>query len=174
MFNSCSLCCNTCIDDTMECFSIQKKPFKERNRWSFRRSSRALQPADQLPFQHGNELSQLANVGAHVVGDGSFSSSHTHFEKSYGHGEHQNKQALAVAVATAAAAEAAVAAAQAAAQVAKLTGGGRSGRNGINTTPRSSNFTRRSREELAAIRIQSAFRAFLVHTVGMWYILQNV
>lgn len=152
-------------DGKQEIIALQeKKPFKERNRWSFRRSSRALQPADQLHFHPGNDLSQLdqlPNAGAHVVGNGSFSSGHTDFEKSYGHGERQNKQALAVAVATAAAAEAAVAAAQAAAQVAKLTGSGRSGRNGINTTPRSSNFARRSREELAAIKIQSAFRAFL-------------
>ncbi|XP_020086241.1 protein IQ-DOMAIN 14-like isoform X2 [Ananas comosus] len=60
--------------------------------------------------------------------------------------EEQSKHALAVAVATAAAAEAAVAAAQAAAQVVRLTG------------DRSSyNWSR----EIAAIKIQSAFRGFL-------------
>lgn len=64
--------------------------------------------------------------------------------------EEQSKHALAVAVATAAAAEAAVAAAQAAAQVVRLTG------------DRSSyNWSR----EIAAIKIQSAFRGYLVSSM---------
>ncbi|XP_074568325.1 protein IQ-DOMAIN 19-like [Curcuma longa] len=57
----------------------------------------------------------------------------------------QRRQAMAVAVATAAAAEAAVAAAQAAAAVVRLTAGP----------------NRQKAEELAAIRIQSAFRGYL-------------
>eukprot|EP00250_Pteridium_aquilinum_P016380 c23077_g2_i3 orf=694-2358(-) len=142
----------------------ERKSSKERNRWSFRRSSQALQPSDQLHLQPGNDLVHLdepPNGGGGHTGDSSFLSNNIRYEKSYGHNENQNKHALAVAVATAAAAEAAVAAAQAAAQVAKLTGTGRSGRNGSNATPRASNFARRNREELAAIRIQAAFRAYL-------------
>lgn len=122
----------------------ERKSFKEKNRWSFRRSSRTLQ--DVQPALEPSA-------------DSTFFSNPDRYEKSYGN-THQNKQALAVAVATAAAAEAAVAAAQAAAQVAKLTSAGRSGRG--NVTPRSSNFAPRpSREETAAIRIQAAFRGYL-------------
>lgn len=59
----------------------------------------------------------------------------------------QNKHAYSVALATAAAAEAAVAAAQAAAEVVRLT-----------TVPR---FVGKSKEEIAAIKIQTAFRGYL-------------
>lgn len=60
----------------------------------------------------------------------------------------QNKHAYSVALATAAAAEAAVAAAQAAAEVVRLT-----------NVPR---YPGRTPEEVAAIRIQTAFRGYLV------------
>uniref|UniRef100_A0A0C9S9K0 TSA: Wollemia nobilis Ref_Wollemi_Transcript_92_2200 transcribed RNA sequence n=1 Tax=Wollemia nobilis TaxID=56998 RepID=A0A0C9S9K0_9CONI len=63
--------------------------------------------------------------------------------------EEQNKHALAVAVATAAAAEAAVAAAQAAAEIVRLTDVSRS------------RYAGKSKEECAAIKIQTAFRAYL-------------
>lgn len=63
--------------------------------------------------------------------------------------EKQNKHALAVAVATAAAAEAAVAAAQAAAKVVRLTG-----------ASRPSSYGGLSREDWAAIKIQTAFRGY--------------
>uniref|UniRef100_A0A5B7AX62 DUF4005 domain-containing protein n=1 Tax=Davidia involucrata TaxID=16924 RepID=A0A5B7AX62_DAVIN len=59
----------------------------------------------------------------------------------------QTKHAYTVAVATAAAAEAAVAAAQAAAEVVRLTA--------------VTQFTGKSKEEVAAIRIQTAFRGYL-------------
>ncbi|GER25266.1 hypothetical protein STAS_00837 [Striga asiatica] len=62
-----------------------------------------------------------------------------------------NKHAIAVAAATAAVAEAALAAAQAAAEVVRLTSGGRSGRG----EPAD------RRLVWAAVRIQSAFRAYL-------------
>lgn len=65
-----------------------------------------------------------------------------------------NKHAIAVAAATAAVAEAALAAAQAAAQVVRLTSGGGSGRNAPYVADR--------RSVLAAVKIQSAFRAYLV------------
>lgn len=64
--------------------------------------------------------------------------------------ETQKKYALTVALATAAAAEAAVAAAHAAAEVVRLTGASQS----------SHHFTK-GVETLAAIKIQSAFRAYL-------------
>lgn len=65
--------------------------------------------------------------------------------------EEDSKRAIAVAAATAAVAEAAVAAAQAAAAVVKLTsGGGRIGKGGGR------------KEDLAAVKIQSVFRGYLV------------
>ena len=62
--------------------------------------------------------------------------------------EEQTKHAYSVAVATAAAAEAAVAAAQAAAEIVRLT----------SVTP----FTGKSKEEVAAIKIQTEFRGYRV------------
>lgn len=66
-----------------------------------------------------------------------------------------NKHAIAVAAATAAVAEAALAAAQAAAEVVRLTSGSGSGRN----VPPYGSFDRR--RVAAALKIQSAFRAYL-------------
>ncbi|KAJ6294635.1 hypothetical protein OIU76_022675 [Salix suchowensis] len=66
-----------------------------------------------------------------------------------------NKHAIAVAAATAAVAEAALAAAQAAAEVVRLTGGG--GGGNVNGGSH-----RRFAEEVSAVKIQSAFRGYLV------------
>ena len=63
----------------------------------------------------------------------------------------QRKHALTVALATAAAAEAAVAAAHAAAEVVRLTG-----------TPQSYHTCDKGNQNLAAIKIQTAFRGYLV------------
>ena len=63
-------------------------------------------------------------------------------------GNEQSKHAYSVALATAMAAEAAVAAAQAAAEVVRLT-----------SVPR---YREKSKEETAAIKIQTAFRGYLV------------
>lgn len=66
--------------------------------------------------------------------------------------EDQRKHAVNVAIATAAAAEAAVAAAKAAAEVVKMAG------NAFT----SQHFVKKRNPSLAAIKIQSAFRAYLV------------
>lgn len=73
-----------------------------------------------------------------------------------------NKHAIAVAAATAAVAEAALAAAQAAAEVVRLTSAGTSvsGARTVSSTQACS--ARDQRRELAATKIQSAFRAYLV------------
>ncbi|KAL8519382.1 hypothetical protein ACS0TY_010354 [Phlomoides rotata] len=71
-----------------------------------------------------------------------------------GNGMDANKHAIAVAAATAAVAEAALAAAQAAVQVVRLTSGGGSGRNAP--------YVGADRRSVwAAVKIQSAFRAYL-------------
>ena len=62
--------------------------------------------------------------------------------------DEQNKHAYSVAIATAVAAEAAVAAAQAAAEVVRLTTVG--------------HYHGKSKEDIAAIKIQTAFRGYLV------------
>lgn len=74
----------------------------------------------------------------------------------YVEGLDANRHAIAVAAATAAVAEAALAAAQAAAEVVRLTSGGGSGRNV------QAYVSGDRRRILAAIKIQSAFRAYLV------------
>lgn len=74
-----------------------------------------------------------------------------------GDGVDPGKHAIAVAAATAAVADAAVKAAQAAAAVVRLTSGGRSTASGRNII-----VSFGIREEFAAIKIQSNFRAYLV------------
>lgn len=76
---------------------------------------------------------------------------------SYGEAVDANKHAIAVAAATAAVAEAALAAAHAAAEVVRLTSGG----SGSSSRPNTAAYDR-GRRELAAVKIQSAFRAYLV------------
>lgn len=73
-----------------------------------------------------------------------------------------NKHAIAVAAATAAVAEAALAAAQAAAEVVRLTSASTSaaGTRPVSFTPPGSS-GRDQRQKVAAIKIQSAFRAYL-------------
>ncbi|KAL1196840.1 Protein IQ-DOMAIN 24 [Cardamine amara subsp. amara] len=68
-----------------------------------------------------------------------------------------DKHAIAVAAATAAVAEAALAAAHAAAEVVRLTNGGRNS----SVTQISRNNRRRAQEYIAAMKIQSAFRGYL-------------
>lgn len=76
-----------------------------------------------------------------------------------------NKHAIAVAAATAAVAEAALAAAQAAAEVVRLTSVGGTTRpvSSASAAGGTTSFsTRDRRRQLAAVKIQSAFRAYLV------------
>ena len=63
----------------------------------------------------------------------------------------QNKHAYSVALATAVAAEAAVAAAKAAAEIVRLTA--------------AAHYSGKSKEEIAAIKIQTAFRGYMVTLV---------
>ncbi|XAR71741.1 hypothetical protein NMG60_11018144 [Bertholletia excelsa] len=87
--------------------------------------------------EHGGEGSSLGPYGGEAVD--------------------ANKHAIAVAAATAAVAEAAIAAAHAAAEVVRLT----SGVGGEGGRPPPPAYNGEWRRELAAVRIQSAFRAYL-------------
>lgn len=114
---------------------------KEKRRWSFssRSSSKQTTPSQpqprSLPQPNMGGASYEANLDA-------------------------NKHAIAVAAATAAVAEAALAAAHAAAEVVRLTStGGRGGGGGVAAAPAAAHV--RWQHELAALRIQSAFRGYL-------------
>ncbi|CAN1253665.1 Protein IQ-DOMAIN 22 [Linum perenne] len=80
--------------------------------------------------------------------------------------ENPNQRAIAVAAATAAVAEAAVAAAHAAAEVVRMTSSGRSAGNGsVFGSSSSAAYVSGSlglREDFAALKIQAAFRGYLV------------
>ncbi|XP_031269486.1 protein IQ-DOMAIN 14-like [Pistacia vera] len=104
---------------------------KEKKRWSFTRSSNSVLSSHSTK----RDLS-LTSFDANLDA---------------------NKHAIAVAAATAAVAEAALAAAHAAAEVVRLTGAG--GRSGVSASPHVSH--QRWSEELATVKIQSAFRGYL-------------
>ncbi|KAF5731136.1 hypothetical protein HS088_TW19G00741 [Tripterygium wilfordii] len=107
---------------------------KERRRWRFTRSS------NTTPSQPTNKHAAVSSL--------------------YDDDLDANKHAIAVAAATAAVAEAALAAAQAAAEVVRLTrssGGGRAASSAGHVI--GSHWRRK--EELAAVKIQSAFRGYL-------------
>ncbi|THG17601.1 hypothetical protein TEA_004907 [Camellia sinensis var. sinensis] len=112
------------------------RPTKEKKKWGFQRS---------------------VNHNDHKIGAAGTKGSQAQASSSavYVEAIDANKQAIAVAAATAAVAEAALAAAQAAAEVVRLTSGG-------GTRPATA-YVRGSlrRRELAAVQIQSAFRAYL-------------
>jgi hypothetical protein len=111
------------------------RPVKEKKRWGFGKSFREKPPAPvpARPPTHPAATPRRGYAAADEAGD------------------EQSKRAIAVAAATAAVAEAAVAAAQAAAAVVRLTSSGRC------APPAAA-----KREQWAAVRIQAAFRGYLV------------
>lgn len=131
------------------------------SRW-FRRLFSAKKSIDSLPDANGSDSNSLkekkkwSSTKSHNSTDSTAAAnkgerfSSPHFVGAID----ANKHAIAVAAATAAVAEAAVAAAKAAAEVVRLTSGGR--RN-YPTVSRSGRYM----EVLAAIKIQSAFRGYL-------------
>ncbi|KAG8662113.1 hypothetical protein MANES_01G065800v8 [Manihot esculenta] len=115
---------------------------KEKRRWSFVKSYREKdQPQHHIKREvlDGKEVSLT-------------------FQNSSDYEEQPNKHAIAVAAATAAVAEAAVAAAHAAAEVVRLTSSGRDA-NTLSMTYVSESHA--WREDLAAVKIQAAFRGYL-------------
>lgn len=112
--------------------SVPQTAPKEKRRWSFRRSSAAAGPP-----KDSNSTEQFTMTPPSVL------------QAAMEAENEQKKHAVAVAVATAAAADAAVAAAQAAAAVIRLTAAANGGKAS-------------AIEEAAAIKIQSAFRSYLV------------
>lgn len=87
-----------------------------------------------------------------------------HMEASFAEGLDANKHAIAVAAATAAVAEAALAAAHAAAEVVRLTSSNGVGGGATRAASAAHVSSSRNRwtEDLAAVKIQSAFRGYLV------------
>lgn len=118
---------------------------KEKRRWSFssRSSSKQTTPS-QSQSQSQSQPQSLPQA--------------TKPDASYEANLDANKHAIAVAAATAAVAEAALAAAHAAAEVVRLTSTG--GRGAGVAAPPGAHV--RWQHELAAVRIQSAFRGYLV------------
>jgi len=118
--------------------AAETKPVKEKRRWGFGKSFREKAPAPvaarpPTPPVQPTATPRRGHAPAPDEAD-----------------DEQSKRAIAVAAATAAVAEAAVAAAQAAAAVVRLTSSGR-------CAPAAA-----KREEWAAVRIQAAFRGYLV------------
>lgn len=111
----------------------EPRPEREKKRWGFGKSFREKEPVrPPTPPVQPPATPRRTYAASHDGGD------------------EQNKRAIAVAAATAAVAEAAVAAAQAAAAVVRLTSSGR-------CAPAAA-----KQEEWAAVRIQAAFRGYLV------------
>ncbi|EEF51427.1 protein IQ-DOMAIN 23 [Ricinus communis] len=108
---------------------------KDKKRWSFARSSNTIP-----------SLSNKRDISLSGPFDDSLDA---------------NKHAIAVAAATAAVAEAALAAAQAAAEVVRLTSGGGRSTTTSNVSGHVSGSHRRWQVEVAAVKIQSAFRGYL-------------
>ena len=113
--------------------SGEPKPGREKKRWGFGKSFREKDP---VPTSTPTVQPAATPRRTYAASDDG--------------GDEQNKRAIAVAAATAAVAEAAVAAAQAAAAVVRLTSSGRCLPAGA------------KHEEWAAVRIQAAFRGYLV------------
>ena len=131
--------------------SGSKPGTKEKRRWSFVKASKEKPHTASFALNHLDPSTSSA----------SFSDSLD-----------ANKHAIAVAAATAAVAEAALAAAHAAAEVVRLTSN-----NGVSSTgsrpatvEHVSSGRQRWVEEAAAVKIQSAFRGYLVSMLVLYYI----
>ena len=121
-------------------------------RWSFGKSSRdtaEAAAASQVPVAAGNAAIARAAEAAWLR---SAAYAETDRERE------QSKHAIAVAAATAAAADAAVAAAQAAVAVVRLTSKGRAAAAAV--------LANAGGRAAAAVRIQTAFRGFLVSSIA--------
>jgi hypothetical protein len=121
-------------------------PNVDRKRWSFCKSSRdsSSEAPEPAVVAHGNAAIARAAEAAWLK------SLYKETERE------QSKHAIAVAAATAAAADAAVAAAHAAVEVVRLTS------QGPASTPFSGAFADPRGRASAAVKIQTAFRGFLV------------
>lgn len=119
----------------------------EKKRWSFAKSTRDSDSTSSVPVGPTTKPPAMDNSAW-------LRSLYNETERE------QSKHAIAVAAATAAAADAAVAAAQAAVAVVRLTSQGHGSRvfgpGGGGALPGG------SRERIAAVKIQTAFRGFLV------------
>lgn len=122
------------------------EPVKTKRRWSFIKQSKGKSPITTSDLN---------------VTDPSKSSA------SFDDSLNANKHAIAVAAATAAVAEAALAAAHAAAEVVRLTSGG--GGPSTSSLPAAEahggTMQHQLPEEIAAVKIQSAFRGYLVSSI---------
>jgi len=119
--------------------AAETKPVKEKRRWGFGKSFREKAPAAAAAARPPTPPVQPTATPRRGYAPAPDEAD-----------DEQSKRAIAVAAATAAVAEAAVAAAQAAAAVVRLTSSGR-------CAPAAA-----KREEWAAVRIQAAFRGYLV------------
>ncbi|KAA8521990.1 hypothetical protein F0562_012696 [Nyssa sinensis] len=123
----------------------RSEPKPAKKRWSFVKSYSGKDRTEKHPDDRRDSRPDVLSQSSGGYADG---------------GVDPNKHAIAVAAATAAVAEAAVAAAQAAAAVVRLTSSGRS-TGTSNTVAYVSSSRCGIREEWAAVKIQSHFRAYL-------------
>ncbi|XVF10662.1 hypothetical protein REPUB_Repub07fG0201700 [Reevesia pubescens] len=141
--------------------SSSKPPQKDKGRWSFVKSYREKDSSAKNNNSNSNNAKSSSSSSSSYGSDQQRRKDSVSIVEMKGECEvvDPNKHAIAVATATAAVAEAAVAAAQAAAAVVRLTSS--SGRCAREPAAHLSSGNCGAREELAAVKIQSAFRGYL-------------